>query len=106
MSTAGQIAPGALTAWHDLTARLIVLDDEGVMTPCAADPEAFIGEDRGDREHAAEVCRRTCPALDACARFADAQGETWGVWGGTDRTTYPSGRKATTSTTTTERTPA
>lgn len=67
----------ALPAWEQLH-RLILADGP---TPCAgAGRDRWLGTDRQQRT-AAAACM-SCPVLDACAAYADAAGETFGVWGG------------------------
>ena len=49
---------------------------------CGSDPESFFDPKRADE--ALAICAR-CPVRDACADYADANGEEFGVWGGTAR---------------------
>lgn len=69
-------------------------NDDGRRTPCQTDPDPFTSDDREDRAEAAEACRRGCPVLELCGRYADAQGERWGVLGGVDRTPNPRKKEA------------
>jgi hypothetical protein len=55
------------------------------------DPETFYANSsaRGagsirQVEAAQRICFQ-CPVIDACAKYADDNQETWGVWGGVDR---------------------
>lgn len=69
----------ALELWLDLGRALV-----DVLTPCQRDRAAFTSDDPGERAKAAEACS-TCPVLARCRTYAEAQGESWGVWGGIDR---------------------
>ena len=94
--TAVTIRPDALPAWNALGGTLTHLRAEGRSAPCVVDPAPFISDKVTERREAAAACAG-CPALTACRRFADAQGETWHVWAGVDRTpTTRADRKAVT----------
>lgn len=59
----------------------------GRYPPCAA-PSAgglWLAEDRAVRAVAARLCT-SCPVVAECAAAADSREETFGVWGGVDRT--------------------
>jgi len=66
----------ALPAWRQLAAVL-------AETPPACAGMAAIFDDPAYVEPAEAICL-PCPAITACATYADAAGET-GVWGGRDR---------------------
>lgn len=81
----------AVPAWIALGHVLASLERP---TPCQVDPDPFGSDHVAERREAAEACA-ACPALEACARYADAAGETWLVWAGRDRTvTYSRKSKA------------
>lgn len=71
------VPPEALTAWvrlHDALTR-------SQCTPCAGPGrDRWLGTEQEQRA-AADACM-DCPALRACAAYADAAGEQHGVWGG------------------------
>lgn len=69
----------AMPHWLELFAAVAQ-----TMTPCRVDPDPFTSDDPGQRADAAQACSG-CRVRDACWDYADAQGETWGVWGGRDR---------------------
>lgn len=48
-----------------------------------ADPELFVGDQRGGPE-AFGICAR-CPVVAPCREFARRNGENYGVWGGSLR---------------------
>lgn len=53
---------------------------------CAqADSELFFGERGKGAKQAKALCSR-CDVRAACEEWADAAGESWGIWGGGDRT--------------------
>lgn len=67
----------AVPAWHRLHAELTLAGE----TPCAgAGRDQWTGTKRQQRA-AADACM-SCPALRACAEYADAADEQHGVWGG------------------------
>lgn len=57
----------------------------GSEPPCATEPEAWYPTTPEGVEQATDACMG-CPALFACAAYADALAADLGVWGGTDRT--------------------
>ena len=75
----------ASPAWAALVAALDELADADKAPPCANDPEAWTSEQRWLRDLAAQTCYG-CPIRAACARFALANREPSGVWGGLDFT--------------------
>ena len=79
------IQEAAIPTWLALALALDQLEAGGRLTPCRADPEPFFSVRRVDREEAAAACLLGCPVLQLCARFADLNGERWGVYGGVDR---------------------
>lgn len=71
---------------------------EEAQPPCRTSgwPDAWTSSIREDRDAAAKLCARTCPAQvkRLCLEYADAAGETSGVWGSKDFTREKSrGRK-------------
>ncbi len=54
------------------------------VTPCADDADLWHSRSQSDIEAASDACL-TCHALDVCGRYADAAGETAGVWTGVSR---------------------
>lgn len=75
------IRAAALPAWDQLQAAL----RDSPPPPCTGDPEAWTSDDMATRAYAARACLR-CAVVDQCAAFAEANNETFGVWGGIDRT--------------------
>ncbi|PWI08347.1 hypothetical protein DIZ27_23195 [Streptomyces sp. NWU339] len=76
-----------MTALHDLMIRTPGL-------PCRLDPEPFFSDNTRERDAAVRACQ-PCPLRDACAEFAIAEREPYGVWGGTtaaDRRSFADGR--------------
>ena len=73
------IRPAALGAWEELQNRL----DTSAPVPCHGRIE-WISDHVADREFAVSHCTG-CPALQACAEYADTAKERNGVWGGYDR---------------------
>lgn len=55
------------------------------LLPCQREPDLFTSDSPEERAQAALACRM-CPALTACHALAEANQETWHVWGGIDRT--------------------
>ena len=74
------VRPSASAAWAALDLALA-----GVDPPCKGEPE-WCSDDPGDREAAAHLCQ-PCPVLALCGAYATANQESFGVWGGRDRTT-------------------
>lgn len=72
-------------AYARLSGRLTELADAGIDWPCRDSGDLWFADDVDERAAAAELCV-TCPALAACARYADAADERHGVWAGKDRT--------------------
>lgn len=77
--TANTVRPVALPDWVELWHALT-----DVSTPCQRDPDPFCSEARAMRIEAAQACHG-CPVFGPCGNYAAAQGETFGVWGGVDR---------------------
>lgn len=76
------IRVAALPAWERLQNAL-----RGAgPVPCTVDPDSWTSDDAEVRAWAACHCA-PCPALEACAAFAEANGERVDVWGGVDRAT-------------------
>lgn len=47
-----------------------------------ADPEAFFPQSRGPSDpFAVRICQ-SCPVREACLRYAEATGASFGIWGG------------------------
>lgn len=82
-------APAEFMALHH---ALLDLEVNGDRTPCQRDPEPYHSDAPGERAEAAEACG-SCPVITACATYADAAGERWGVWAGIDRTKTTTKRK-------------
>lgn len=78
------VSQAATPAWHQLGGALTALADEGRSTPCQSDPAPFTSEDYRERAEAVTACR-SCPVAMPCQRFAELNGERFGVWGGRDR---------------------
>jgi len=57
------------------------------LAACGADPESFFDPKRADE--ALGVCGR-CEVRDACAAYAEANDEQFGIWGGVVRGFVPS----------------
>lgn len=70
------LTPEAQATWDQLDRHLLA-----GPTPCA-DDLGFTSNIREVRTASAVLCA-DCPALDACRTAGKA--ETWGVWGGVDR---------------------
>lgn len=60
------------------------IEESPVIPPCqVTDPEMWFGtEDESIRFKAAKQLCTTCPAIQACANYALAANEQFGVWGG------------------------
>jgi Transcription factor WhiB len=85
MSYVVPLRAGAMPAWLHLQAVLESIDGR---TPCRVDPEAWSGENTDpDVTEWCEFRCRSCPALEACDRYAAAARERHGVWGGLNRAT-------------------
>lgn len=71
-------------------AQLVLADIESVPyfadALCAEypDPNLWFAETSVDAALAKAICRR-CPALEACALYALAQPDEYGIWGATDK---------------------
>lgn len=79
------IQPAAIDAWRDLLATFDDMATAGRRPACTTDPDTWTSHLPNLRRDAAEACGH-CPARTACSRFADANGEVCGVWGGRDCT--------------------
>lgn len=79
------IPPKAQGAWRNLSAVLADLAEAGETTPCH-DRNEWMSDDPEDTAYAASHCQR-CPALTACATYANAAKEQHGVWAGINRST-------------------
>lgn len=78
-----------MTAQELLAVALARMVDDGGSTPCAAAGDRLWLSDRaGDREAAVRLCNG-CPVFAECGEAADEVGESFGVWGGRDRTGIP-----------------
>ncbi|GAB3562395.1 WhiB family transcriptional regulator [Spelaeicoccus albus] len=71
------IPEAAMPAWDRLAKVL-----ETTQTPCQAMPDYWQTPEKATMRKAAQMCN-SCPALQACARYARTAGEPSGVWGGT-----------------------
>ncbi len=96
MPSSTDLSPDAVGAWLALGGTLARLAEAGHPWPCLVDPKPFTSDSATERREAAAACVTACPALSACARFADAQGEVHHVWAGEDRTTTSTRRTKTT----------
>lgn len=81
------IRVAALEAWDRLQQAL----RSSETVPCAGRDE-WCSDDPEQRAAAATACQG-CPALAQCNAFAEANGETFGVWGGFDRSARDPGRR-------------
>ena len=57
----------------------------GETTPCAGRNE-WLSSRAADKRTAIRLCG-DCPAKHACAEFAETNHESFGIWGGIDRST-------------------
>jgi hypothetical protein len=73
-----------MTASEALDDALLRMAENGQAPPCFGLP-GFTSDDPLERAIAAPICQ-TCPLLDLCTAAADERDESFGVWGGTDRT--------------------
>lgn len=83
MSRVFGITPAAVGARLALDAALDRLAEDGRLTPCQADPNAWTSENYRDRQAAIEACA-FCPVRSPCGVFAKANKEPAAVWGGID----------------------
>jgi hypothetical protein len=80
------IKSAAFPAWLSLGAALVRMADDGKRPLCQQRPDQWSPDAKPhERSSAAEACTY-CPALHACAAFAQANGERHCVWGGLDLT--------------------
>lgn len=79
VSSTLHIPASARPAWDRLTRALVDYEP-----PCSHDPDSWWATDPESVEVAVSGCRR-CQVLRACGAYADAAGERYGVWAGTDR---------------------
>ena len=68
-----------------LADALADLAETGRTTPCQREPDLWTSDDHKERTEAANACQM-CPLIDPCRTHAEANAETWHVWGGIDRT--------------------
>lgn len=83
-------------AQEDLNGALLTLSLAGQRPRCG-DPvthDYWLSDDPDERSIAASWCIG-CPVLQQCGSSADVAGETFGVWGGRDRTKRPRPQGAT-----------
>ena len=73
----------AHAAWLALSA---IVSDPGMGIPCKGPERGLWGSDDAEQRAQAVVACRRCPALHACAAYAERAGEPFGVWGARDRT--------------------
>jgi len=85
-----------VTAHEVLSIALLDLADQGRATPCQSRRrDRWTSDDATDREWAASVCLTlACEVLKECGAAADEQDERFNVWGGRDRTTATTRRRA------------
>lgn len=87
-SAALEVPSQARQAWHDLQHALAQADDDHVTIPCRSqNAEDWTSDDRTTRTHAAQACT-PCPARRPCATYARRSRQTFGAWGGHDRTPH------------------
>lgn len=74
------VPEAALPAWRTLAALLT----ENTC-PCQLHPDGWFAATTAERREAAQACQ-LCPSRvhAACAQYAAAAGERFGVWGGRD----------------------
>ena len=75
------IPPESMSAWMKLQSFFIA----GEVTPCR-DRHEWVSGKAADKRTAIRLCG-DCPAKHACAQFAEDNGESFGIWGGIDRST-------------------
>ena len=85
MSQIVPIRESAVPSWLALRGAL---EDAAYLVPCRSAPEIWSGDsmDPETVEYAERRCQ-LCPALTACATYADAAKERGAVWGGLYRPT-------------------
>lgn len=75
----------AVREWIALHDAIETAGDHAI--PCRiGSPDRWTSRSTKQTDTAAAACQR-CPAITACAAYADAAPETSGVWGGHRRTT-------------------
>lgn len=72
----GEIIAIPYAGWRDKGACRNLGPDE------LGDPDPYFAVDRGEIKEAKRICRTLCPVRDECLRYAMANGERYGVWGG------------------------
>jgi hypothetical protein len=85
----------ARAASDALTLALINAASKGLRPHCS-DPTThryWLSEHESERATAVLLCDH-CPVLTVCGDTAELRQETWGVWGGVDRSVRPGRRKA------------
>lgn len=78
----------AARASERLNRALAEIARQGLRRNCAEQGELWISEYAEERQLAIKLCRG-CPILDVCDQTASARRESWGVWGGKDRSRSP-----------------
>ena len=74
------------TTDQQLRYALTIVGARGPATPCATRGfHLWCSALAADRAAAVKLCR-DCPVLQSCGQQADTRKETFGVWGGRDRT--------------------
>ena len=71
----------SLNAWLHLQSFFV----RGEVTPCR-DRHEWVSGKAADKHLAIKLCG-DCVCRPACAEFAQANNETFGIWGGIDRST-------------------
>lgn len=56
----------------------------GAPTPCRVVSDPFTSDYAADRKTAAGLCGG-CPLRELCGDYVAEAGESWGVWGGRNR---------------------
>jgi hypothetical protein len=79
-----------LRAADRLQRAIDVIAAQGLRHHCADEEVSYlwISEHPAERQLAIKLCRG-CPILTVCDQTASARRESWGVWGGKDRSRSP-----------------
>jgi hypothetical protein len=80
-----------MTATQQLNRRLLTGNRPRCSDP--VDHQLWTSEDQRDRDIASTWCKG-CEYLELCGQAAEERQETWGVWGGRDRSIRPGRKKA------------
>ena len=80
------IPPESMSAWMKLQSFFIA----GEVTPCR-DRHEWVSSKAADKRTAIRLCG-DCPAQASCRDFAEANHESFGIWGGHDFSKGGTGR--------------